>query len=238
MSHWAKTILDYTEWVRSKTYIYCEVQICWILPKFLSQIFFLDARPPVPIHWLGPCTILCRKIQIYGIIQLVGCTYLYYPRIFRKTVQANCKIYSSAFSILKKNTYFYLHHFWVERILWTWSGWEKSKHKILMILQAKGLSKKCTFYRTLWTNIRHYAFSKKNFSGPKSRIYGVFFLLGIVRCLYRGLVKSYKTGKPIVLILAGNSEHVAHACGKKVFLEKKIRFVTGLDLIKFLKEIK
>ena len=43
----------------------------------------------------------------------------------------------------------------------------------------------------------------------------------------------------MVLILDGNAGHVAQACMKKVFLEKKkTRFVTALDLIKCLKQIK
>ena len=43
----------------------------------------------------------------------------------------------------------------------------------------------------------------------------------------------------MVLVLDGNLGHIAHAELKKVFLEeKKDRFVTALDLIKCLKQIK
>ena len=39
----------------------------------------------------------------------------------------------------------------------------------------------------------------------------------------------------MVLILDGNSEHVAHVCRKiGLFGEKKNRFVAALDLIKYL----
>ena len=44
----------------------------------------------------------------------------------------------------------------------------------------------------------------------------------------------------MVLILDGNSEHVAHA-GRKVIIfgeEKKFRHVAAVDLIKFLTQIK
>ena len=42
----------------------------------------------------------------------------------------------------------------------------------------------------------------------------------------------------MVLILDGNSEHVAHVSRKKWSLRKKNRSVTALDLIKGLKQIK
>ena len=41
-------------------------------------------------------------------------------------------------------------------------------------------------------------------------------------------------GYIMVISTDGNSEHVAHNEGKKVFSEKKIQFVTALDLNKWL----
>ena len=41
-----------------------------------------------------------------------------------------------------------------------------------------------------------------------------------------------------VLVLDGNSQYVAHALRKKGLFRKKVCFVTSLDLIKYLKQIK
>ena len=46
--------------------------------------------------------------------------------------------------------------------------------------------------------------------------------------------KIEKNMKIMVLILNGNPEYVAQGCSKKVFSEKKIRFLTALDLNKSL----
>ena len=50
----------------------------------------------------------------------------------------------------------------------------------------------------------------------------------------------HNCGFDMVLILDGNTEHVAHASTKKnIFLEKKkIRFFTALDLVKCPEQIK
>ena len=52
------------------------------------------------------------------------------------------------------------------------------------------------------------------------------------------LAMSSYTEQSKVLILNGNSEHVAQAFRKKKNREKKIRFVAALDLIEFLKDVK
>ena len=60
-------------------------------------------------------------------------------------------------------------------------------------------------------------------------------LLNVILCVYRSFLLTWQ---PWVLRSDGNSEHVAHPWRRTGHFGKKIKYVTGLDLFKCLKQIK